>query len=311
MVSAECSYQNKTKTDRRMSSVQKKKKKVVASPSNLQIAGGEMQESSREMEWQLVDRNSTFSKSSFKLPRGWSVEERPRTHSPTRPDRIDKYYYEPRTGRQFRSLLSIQKYLTGEEDTVSPKRVKYGNVQNMQIVPCATKSAASFGLPDNWIVQEIPRKNINYAGTIDRYYIEPGTGFRFRSRLAAERYLQEVRKSKSTTNAKEGNLLADLPLRIIVKRQKDAKKIKVTSKEGKPGCHSAHAKNSVCFEKDVLTKEANASTLNIASPPAKVKWVLGGPGGNVWNALMNESVVPDSVKQEWSEIFVFSINQNY
>ncbi|KAH9661287.1 methyl-CpG-binding domain-containing protein 7 [Citrus sinensis] len=275
-----------------MSSVQKtkKKKKVVASPSNLQIAGGEMQESSREMEWQLVDRNSTFSKSSFKLPRGWSVEERPRTHSPTRPDRIDKYYYEPRTGRQFRSLLSIQKYLTGEEDTVSPKRVKYGNVQNMQIVPCATKSAASFGLPDNWIVQEIPRKNINYAGTIDRffllssilqYYIEPGTGFRFRSRLAAERYLQE-----------------DLPLRIIVKRQKDAKKIKVTSKEGKPGCHSAHAKNSVCCEKDVLTKGANASTLNIASPPAKVKWVLGGPGGNVWNALMNESVVPDSVKQE-------------
>ncbi|GAY38167.1 hypothetical protein CUMW_034640 [Citrus unshiu] len=229
---------------------------------------------------QLVDRNSTFSKSSFKLPRGWSVEERPRTHSPTRPDRIDKYYYEPRTGRQFRSLLSIQKYLTGEEDTVSPKRVKYGNVQNMQIVPCATKSAASFGLPDNWIVQEIPRKNINYAGTIDRYYIEPGTGFRFRSRLAAERYLQEVRKSKSTTNAKEGNLLA-------------------------------HAKNSVCCEKDVLTKEANASTLNIASLPAKVKWVLGGPGGNVWNALMNESVVPDSVKQEWSKIFVFSINQNY
>ncbi|KAH9661286.1 methyl-CpG-binding domain-containing protein 7 [Citrus sinensis] len=279
-----------------MSSVQKtkKKKKVVASPSNLQIAGGEMQESSREMEWQLVDRNSTFSKSSFKLPRGWSVEERPRTHSPTRPDRIDKYYYEPRTGRQFRSLLSIQKYLTGEEDTVSPKRVKYGNVQNMQIVPCATKSAASFGLPDNWIVQEIPRKNINYAGTIDRffllssilqYYIEPGTGFRFRSRLAAERYLQE-----------------DLPLRIIVKRQKDAKKIKVTSKEGKPGCHSAHAKNSVCCEKDVLTKGANASTLNIASPPAKVKWVLGGPGGNVWNALMNESVVPDSVKQEWSKL---------
>ncbi|GAY38166.1 hypothetical protein CUMW_034640 [Citrus unshiu] len=255
---------------------------------------------------QLVDRNSTFSKSSFKLPRGWSVEERPRTHSPTRPDRIDKYYYEPRTGRQFRSLLSIQKYLTGEEDTVSPKRVKYGNVQNMQIVPCATKSAASFGLPDNWIVQEIPRKNINYAGTIDRYYIEPGTGFRFRSRLAAERYLQEVRKSKSTTNAKEGNLLADLPLRIIGKRQKDAKKIKVTSKE-----NQAHAKNSVCCEKDVLTKEANASTLNIASLPAKVKWVLGGPGGNVWNALMNESVVPDSVKQEWSKIFVFSINQNY
>lgn len=78
-----------------MSSVQKKKKKKVkvkvATPaSNLQISGGEKQESSREMEWQIVDPNSTFFTSSFKLPRGWSVEERPRTHSPTHPGRIDK-----------------------------------------------------------------------------------------------------------------------------------------------------------------------------------------------------------------------------
>lgn len=51
-------------------------------------------------------------------------------------------------------------------------------------------------------------KQFFLLSSILQYYIEPGTGFRFRSRLAAERYLQEVRKSKSTTNAKEGNLLA-------------------------------------------------------------------------------------------------------
>lgn len=70
-----------------------------------------------------------------------------------------------------------------------------------------------------------------------------------------------------------------------------------------------HANNSVCSEKDVSSEDANASILNVASPPTKVKWVLGGPGGNGWNALMNESVVPESVKQEWSKLFVFSINE--
>lgn len=40
----------------------------------------------------------------------------------------------------------------------------------MQIVPSTTKNASLFGLPDHWIVQEIPRENINYAGTVDRVF---------------------------------------------------------------------------------------------------------------------------------------------
>lgn len=51
----------------------------------------------------------------------------------------------------------------------------------------------------------------------------------------------------------------------------------------------------------------NPSTLDFSSLQAKVKWVLGGPGGNIWNPFVGESMVPESVKQEWSETFVDSI----
>lgn len=49
------------------------------------------------------------------------------------------------------------------------------------------------------------------------------------------------------------------------------------------------------------------SKLNFGRPPAKVKWVLGGPGGCMWNPFMDESKVPDSVLQKWSETFVSSL----
>lgn len=49
------------------------------------------------------------------------------------------------------------------------------------------------------------------------------------------------------------------------------------------------------------------SKLNFGRPPAKVKWVLGGPGGCMWNPFMDESKVPDSVLQKWSKTFVSSL----
>ncbi|XP_034687268.1 methyl-CpG-binding domain-containing protein 7 isoform X3 [Vitis riparia] len=49
--------------------------------------------------------------STFKLPRDWVVRK-VRRASGKSCGLIDKYYYEPETGRQFRSLKSIQKYLT-------------------------------------------------------------------------------------------------------------------------------------------------------------------------------------------------------
>ncbi|XP_014497514.1 uncharacterized protein LOC106759015 isoform X1 [Vigna radiata var. radiata] len=53
----------------------------------------------------------TGSSSKFSLPEGWIKEERPRRSNPTH---VDRYYYEPHTRKQFRSLSAVQKYLAGE-----------------------------------------------------------------------------------------------------------------------------------------------------------------------------------------------------
>ncbi|GAB2235057.1 hypothetical protein Drorol1_Dr00004336, partial [Drosera rotundifolia] len=57
---------------------------------------------------------SSLAAGDFELPEGWVVEVRPR--APGSSVKADKYYHEPKTGRQFRSLLSIKRYLYGEEE---------------------------------------------------------------------------------------------------------------------------------------------------------------------------------------------------
>ncbi|KAL5764275.1 hypothetical protein ACOSP7_016629 [Xanthoceras sorbifolium] len=282
-----------------------RKKKRSPPPSSLkplalQIEGrpgtAEGRELSSRRELQIVESTSAiFEKLPFKLPRGWSVVERPRLNCPSHPGRVDKYYFEPGTGRQFRSLTAIQRYLSGDtEDAIVPRRMKSVNKEYMQIVPRSSKSASSFGLPDDWIVEERPRNNINYSGCIDRYFIEPETGLRFRSRIAAERYLKE-KKDIYDENCSLGTFLKHLT---------DAKKIKTTPKAPKPGN---------CSSKKHLSEneEVNVSMLDSPRRPAKVKWVLGGPGGNIWNPLIDEALVSESAKQEWSEKFVFAIHERY
>lgn len=61
------------------------------------------------------------------------------------------------------------------------------------------------------------------------------------------------------------------------------------------------------LHKIISGETSRPSQLNISSPPTKVKWVLAGPGVNMWNPFMDDSRVTDSVKQKWSEVFKSSI----
>nr|AFK44472.1 unknown [Lotus japonicus] len=90
----------------------------------------------------------------FKLPDDWVVETKPR---PSKPTHIDKYYYEPGTGKKFRSLLAVQRHLAGEpKHYVTPERMISENEDN--------------------------------------YYYEPSTGKKYRSLLAVKRHLTEETK---------------------------------------------------------------------------------------------------------------------
>ncbi|XVF68701.1 hypothetical protein PTKIN_Ptkin11bG0022500 [Pterospermum kingtungense] len=249
-----------------------------------------------KMQLQIMEHSpsSAMSRSPIKLPPGWVVEQRPRVNSAAHPGRVDRYYYEPKSGRQFRSLTAVQRYLYVEmESTLTTQRVKPGNKNSMQIVPHVFRSGTPFKLPPGWVVEEKPRSNLRYAGVVDRvysclkaclyfrhsvhliwymqFYIEPGTGRRFRSMLAVERYLAEMEASAGA---------------------------------------SKHSRDSGSRKKQKSGVEVDPM-LDFTTPPAKVKWVHGGPGGSLWNPFMSESVVPEFVQKTWSEMFILSIEDKF
>ncbi|XP_038694418.1 methyl-CpG-binding domain-containing protein 7-like isoform X2 [Tripterygium wilfordii] len=197
---------------------------------------------------------STSSKS-FKLPDDWVVDRRQRARS----NQVDKYYFEPGTGRMFRSLLSIQRYLDQETKETLPSVAA-----NNRLVPYTFRGSPSFKLPNGWVIEEKTR----YNGRIDKYYIEPGTGQRFRSRVSVERYLAGW-------------------------------------EEYCP--HKAPKTSGLQEKKQSSGEEAENPMFDFTSPPPKVKWVLTAPVGNMWSPFIADSEVPEFIKQKWSEILVSSV----
>lgn len=117
-----------------------------------------------------------------------------------------QFYVERKTGKRFRSLVSVERYLKQ-----SGNRTDQQQVVLLQHHPVPSKD---FNLPDGWIVEEKPRRNsgridrvytilisvfvwlslvfllyLNRYGCCLQFYTEPGTGKKFRSLPAVETYL--------------------------------------------------------------------------------------------------------------------------
>ncbi|KAL2899075.1 Methyl-CpG-binding domain-containing protein 7 [Bienertia sinuspersici] len=195
----------------------------------------------------------------------------------------DKYYYEPGTERMFRSLISVKRYLNGEDDPVIPRKkpcqnnrslVPYRNpVQNFvtsrrivyggkflrpdeleqarqakldDIVPETLQPRSCSLLPDGWIVEEVPRK----CGTrSDRYFIEP----------VSESSLQAPRTPAPR-------------------------------------------------KKNTSLKMFKTSIIDLTNPPEKINWVFSGDGRDDWSPLVEECMLPDYVKEQWEETFLLGMN---
>ncbi|KAM1040228.1 hypothetical protein ACFX2I_029454 [Malus domestica] len=245
--------------------------------------------------------------SPFRLPDDWFVEEKRRPLSNIcNPGKIDRYYIEADTGLRFRSLPAVQRYLTEGQTETFTKRIKPGseclvssriqkvvNPKHKQITPCTTRrTSSSFKLPDGWEIEEKPRRK---SRVIDKTYIEPVTGRQFRSLVAVERYLTEANE--------------EVPLKALMPATKSSissgschQKTKSSAESEPQNVGSSSLKRNISGEND------RPSELNFGRPPAKVKWVLRRPGGNMWNPVIDDSKVPDSVKQSWSESFKSSLS---
>ncbi|XP_021887663.1 methyl-CpG-binding domain-containing protein 7 isoform X2 [Carica papaya] len=304
-----------------------KRKSSTTMPIPLQIIrpgqgrGEDADRSCSNRELQIVDPASSFSNSDFKLPSDWVVEERRRRKSAFNPARVDKYYHEPGTGKIFRSLTSVKKYLIEEPGNFLTEEPNNG--KNMQIVVHTTerishfRNTSSFELPDGWIVEEKPRKNIHYKGVIDRYYIEPGTGNRFRSLRAVERRLKASQECAATgqETLESGNQLMRTfskdshSLEIIPEHPVDAKRAEAASKTLEPENPSTSLKDSRSGNKHKPCEGVTDPLLDFSSTPPKIKWVFNGSRGNVWSPSASGSLVQESVKQKWSEAFASYIQE--
>ncbi|KAL4610424.1 hypothetical protein ACB092_08G048800 [Castanea dentata] len=284
-------------------------KSSPSTPTPLQMLSPPQSESdTTKRELQIV------STSPFRLPDDWFVEFKTRRNNTASPGRVDKYYHEPGTGRMFRSLIAVKRYLTEENQyTPTPEAVKAGNENTMQIVVHTMKSTSHFKLPDDWVIEEKPRSNANYAGIVDKYYIEPGTGQRFRSLVAVERYLTQANENTATPKAlkpgdqtshycglRKKNISSDIHSLDVVSEDLEDEEDTVTLKALKLYNSSTPSKKTASRKKNNSSKGVSTS----ASPPEKINWVLSGPGGLIWSAFMDESIVPESEKQKWSETFI-------
>ncbi|XP_057534538.1 methyl-CpG-binding domain-containing protein 7 isoform X1 [Amaranthus tricolor] len=241
----------------------------------------------------------------FELPDGWVVEVRPRGPNSS-VTMSDKYYYEPGTGRQFRSLISVKRHLSGEEDLVVSKknpcsslvpyndsntfrRIAYGGkflmpdeledarqAKGDDIFPETFQPSSSSILPDGWIVEDIPRKT---SFRSDRYFIEPETGKKFRSVPEVQRYLA-LQKYRSRCRS--------LPFR---------------NHSTGPRSPAPRKKN-----KNTSFKIFKTSIVDLTNPPEMVSWVFSGDGKDDWSPLVEECVLPDYVKEQWAETFLLGMN---
>lgn len=258
-----------------------------------------------------------ISTSKFTLPKDWSVHKVHRKYGGT----TDKYYRDPESGLQFRSLKEVERYITegvtptksrpkksnnhqeknsasremivvnekipSQDLTVTNENVSSKNNNQYQLATMSPTNASSpFELPYGWVVKEVPRISGDYA---DKYYYEPGTGKRFRSLVAVQKHLSDIEENSPLSVALEEIRENNLPI---------SKAFKLSTTIKNHGSYSS-------WKKSVISRKEKTTSFD--SPPSKINWVISGSGGDTWNAFVDDTLVQDSVKQQWGDTFMMAI----
>ncbi|XP_055835809.1 methyl-CpG-binding domain-containing protein 5-like [Solanum dulcamara] len=129
-------------------------------------------------------------------------------------------------------------------------------------------------LPLDWRFEARVRTNGATAGTVDRYYYEPASGTKFRSKTEVLYFLETGGKRK----------------KAITGSGTDA-----TPSETPP---SKKPKKS-----GSKTKKVTSFYFDSGNPPQSVCWVQTDTSADTWTPSCNGSMVPGTRKQEWDAVF--------
>lgn len=131
-------------------------------------------------------------------------------------------------------------------------------------------------LPPGWTVEDRVRTSGATAGTRDRYYFDPVSSRKFRSKKEVLYFLETGSRKKS-------------------KKQTESSDADTTPMDSS-GEQKQNASTNI---------KGSALNFNFSSVPEKVQWVLADSSGESWNALIGDKQVPESSKRDWLAAFTF------
>ncbi|XP_055814626.1 methyl-CpG-binding domain-containing protein 5-like [Solanum dulcamara] len=130
-------------------------------------------------------------------------------------------------------------------------------------------------LPENWKFQAVLRTSGATAGIIDKYYYEPISGNKFRSKNEVLYFLETggKRKKESTKSSSTVSTPSEIP---------ESKKRKSNSK---------------------TKKVSTPFYFDSANPPESVCWNQTDSYEDTWEASINGYMISEIEKQEWDAVF--------
>jgi hypothetical protein len=128
-------------------------------------------------------------------------------------------------------------------------------------------------LPEGWGAECKVRTSGASAGSFDKYYIEPVSGRKFRSKVEVEYFLQ----TGSKPNKKRSDADADADANGNRPEKSGSKK-----------------------------KKSAPLNFDFKNLPEKVRWVLTDAVKDQWTPFVGDKIIPKSTRQEWNAAFQFS-----
>ncbi|GAB4856890.1 hypothetical protein Ancab_014808 [Ancistrocladus abbreviatus] len=122
------------------------------------------------------------------LPDGWIMECKTRK-SGLKKGTKDKCYIDLSTGRKFYSMREVSRYLETVQHSACSSGKKKDSISEQASGKVVVERSVDEGLPPGWI-KEIRTKKTGNKTRRDMFYINPETGYVFRSRKDVDRYLE-------------------------------------------------------------------------------------------------------------------------
>ncbi|KAJ0084871.1 hypothetical protein Patl1_30925 [Pistacia atlantica] len=137
-------------------------------------------------------------------------------------------------------------------------------------------------LPPGWLVEDRVRSSGATAGLIDRYYFDPSSARRFRSKKEVLYFLETGTPRKRKKGAENSNADVD----------KSGTKGKTVPAPPMPAPAPAPSNFDYC------------------NAPEKIQWVLTKTSEDTWTPFIGKDKVPENTKREWAVAFTFLSTSN-